>query len=149
MHIITNILIQEIISLSYDHNNIIFHFRGYSYINEKELEYKVLLKDIDNEFKEEFLTKENFVRFNNLSPGYYKFFVKVKNERGIWSNTVSTANFEIEKPYYNQIWFYTLIIIAFGFTAYTLQDYYSEKKYSSRLEKEVQKRTELLSMSEK
>ncbi len=136
-------------SLSFDHNNIIFHYRGYSFINEDKIVYKVLITNFNNDFKEEFLTKENFVRFNNLPPGKYKFLVSVKNEKGIWSNTIKSASIIIEKPFYNQFWFYALSVFLFGFIIYTVQDYYSQRKYSSKLEKEVIKRTNLLRKSER
>ena len=136
------------VELSYTQNNILFHYRGLSFIDENSLRYHVEIKDIDNGWSNKFITSENVARFTNLNPGRYTVSLVTENPKTTFSDSLFTPIVTINKPFFNQWWFYLINFLIASSIIYSVQNYISQKKYSSRLEKEVLERTKLLSKSE-
>lgn len=129
-------------------DNLIFHFRGLSFIDESAEEYHVQLSKLNDSWKDEYITMEPFARFSNLDAGDYIFTVKYKNARGIFSLPVQSSIINIKTPFYNEIWFYILSLFAVAMVIYTVQDYYNQRKYSNELKVQVKERTLQLEQSE-
>lgn len=56
-----------------DKNNLTFHYRGLSFLDEKRNSYQIKLSEVDGDYYNEFTTKATSARFNNLAPGDYVF----------------------------------------------------------------------------
>ena len=136
-------------NFAFDQNDLTFHYRGLSFIDESKNKFHLYLKNISVDSKNEYITSEIKVRFSNLAPGQYVFSVALENSKGILSAAVKSGIITIEKPFYSQVWFYFSISAVIIFIIYSIHNYISQKEYSKKLESEVLERTELLSSSEK
>lgn len=136
-------------STEHSDNNIRIEYSGLSFIDEKENTYKVELYNFHKNLIDHVETKENSVRFSNLEPDIYYITVQMTNPKGVVSSVQQTAFITVESPFYNQVWFYIVIIVAGGFLLYIAFDIYSNKKYSKELEIKVAERTKELEQSEK
>ena len=137
------------ITLSHDNNSFSIHFRCLSFIDESNIVFYPKLLDPDGEIIEEFETREKSARFSNLLPGDYIIELSAKNSNTIKSNVIYSNIITIESPFYNTFWFYSLIVIVFGFIIYSINRNISQKKYSRLLEKEVNQRTAELEDAER
>jgi len=124
-----------------NNNNLIFNYRGLSFIDEKRNVYQIKLTEVDGDYQNEFYSKSTSARFNNLAAGNYIFSVRVKNSKGIWSAWKNSAIISVEEHFYNEPIFYLSIFAAFIIAAFTINDYYQQRKYNKRLEKAVEVRT--------
>ncbi|MCF8242800.1 MAG: PAS domain S-box protein [Melioribacteraceae bacterium] len=144
----TRYKLDEPLDLGYNQYNISIHYRALTFIDENAIRYKVALKDKSGKWVDEFITTESQARFTNLEEGDYTFVVSARNASGIWSSEVTTAKIVINEPFYNQFWFHSIAVVLLGFILYGVQNYYSQKRYSKKLENDVKKRTEELRDSE-
>ncbi|MBI9072531.1 MAG: PAS domain S-box protein [Melioribacteraceae bacterium] len=141
--------LNEELEFPYNQNNLFFKYRGYSYLDETKNIFRIELTDDDNEiifFNE---TRETKYLINNIDPGKYYFRFQFKNAKGIWSEPITSALIKINSPFYKEPWAITGVFIFFGVFFFYIYDYISSKKYSKDLEKKVEERTLLLSVSEK
>jgi len=105
--------------LSYDQNDLIFHFRTISFYDEAHIRYRVKLKGYDNEWQEIPYPTQRSVQYRNLKPGNYQFMVQASIKYGNWSDTAYSPVFEINRAFTQTIWFrgligLTVILIIIG-----------------------------------
>lgn len=129
-------------------NTLVFHFRAVSFVDEDAVRFRTKLEGFDQEWSSESASGDGQIRYTNLPPGRYKFYLKAKNAEGLWSEVVSSADIIIQKPFWKESWFYILLLLTIGFGVYGIQDYYSKKRYASLLEKQVHEKTVELQESE-
>jgi len=134
--------------LAYEENNIAFYFKGISFMDESRIRFQSKLEGFENQWSEEFYTYRQMVRYLSLPPGHYRFHLRVKNALGIWSDPVISPGIIIQRPYYQQWWFYLLLLLLAGFVSTGIYQYFSQKKYSTRLAKEIAESTRQLRTSE-
>lgn len=136
------------LELPYDRNNLTFHFRAISFIDEKQVIYQYKLEGLDTAWSDKVFYLNNSIRYNNLKPGSYRFCVKASNSLGIWSEPVCSAFIRIEQPFWYRWWFViTTIIILVGIGILTGR-YVLIIRYNARLEEMVTARTRELERSE-
>ncbi len=136
------------VNLPYDQNNLVFHFRAISYINEKQIFYKYKLEGIDTSWSAELNIRDNRFDFLSLRPGHYRFCVKARNSLGIWSETLRSPLITINKPIWLRWWFLAIIILIVTTIAFFSIRYIWASKYRKQLEEMVAKRTSELEHSE-
>ncbi len=136
--------LQTVNKLKHNMNNLLFHFRAVSFIDEDAIRFQTKLEGFDRDWSSERTLNEGQVRYTNLSPGRYKFYLKAKNAVDVWSEVISSADIIIQRPFWNEWWFYLLLFLIFGLGFYSVQDYFSKKRYASLLEKQVHEKTEEL-----
>ncbi|MBK7230112.1 MAG: PAS domain S-box protein [Ignavibacteriales bacterium] len=124
-----------------DKNNLTFHYRGLSFLDEKRNSYQIKLSEVDGDYYNEFTTKATSARFNNLAPGDYVFSVRVKNSKGIWSNWANSSVITVKKFFYQELFFQLGVLGLFLFITYSLYNYIQQKKYTKQLEHAVDIRT--------
>jgi PAS domain S-box-containing protein len=134
--------------LAYEENNIVFHFKGISFLDERQVRFKTMLEGFDNQWSDELYSYRQMVRYRSLPPGRYRFHLKVKNALGIWSDPVTSPGIVIQRPYYQQWWFYLLMLLLAGILSTGTYQYFYQKRYSTRLSKKVTERTRQLRASE-
>jgi two-component sensor histidine kinase/ligand-binding sensor domain-containing protein len=129
------------ISLSNINDNITFYISGCSYINEKENKISWMLEGADNEWKKEIIYQSNEISYDNLTPGDYKLYVRMRNANGVLGPATASAVITIEKPLYMKWWFLLFsAFILFGIV-YSGITYFSQRKYTRFLKKEIDKVT--------
>jgi len=140
--------VQTVHKLKHNMNTLVFHFRAVSFVDEDAVRFRTKLEGFDQEWSSESASGDGQIRYTNLPPGRYKFYLKAKNAEGLWSEVVSSADIIIQKPFWKESWFYILLLLTIGFGVYGIQDYYSKKRYASLLEKQVHEKTVELQESE-
>lgn len=134
--------------LASEENNIAFHFKGISFLDERRVRFQTWLEGFDSQWSEELHPYRQMVRYRSLPPGRYRFHLRVRNALGIWSDPVTSPGVIIQKPYYQQWWFYLLILVCAGIVSTAIYQYFYQKRYSARLAKEITERTRQLRASE-
>ncbi|UCE17451.1 MAG: PAS domain S-box protein [Gemmatimonadota bacterium] len=134
--------------LNYDRNNLIFHFRCVSFINEEFILYRCKLDGFETEWTPEYQSADRQIRYTNLKPGHYRFHIQAKNALGVWSPIRSSGVIVIQRPFWMQWWFYILPFMCIGLVFGIVALHISRKRYTSRLEGEIRERTNQLRESE-
>lgn len=141
--------ISKTVDVGPNNNNLIFNFRGLSFIDEKRNLFQIKLIEVNGDYQNEFTTKSTSARFNNLAPGDYIFSVRVQNSKGVWSEWKNSSLITVQDHFYNEPLFYLSVFGLLLFAAFTLNDYYQQKKYTKKLEKAVDERTKDLQETQK
>ena len=137
------------IELNFKQDTVTFHFRGISFLDETAVRFRHKLKGIDNDWLEEHYPYNQVIRYSNLAPGTYRFFLKARNSLGSWSEPAVSAEIIVLKPFYRTWWFYLSMVLAFGLMLYGTFYFYNAKRSAGLLEKLVEERTGQLNASEK
>lgn len=98
----------QALELNSEQNNLVFHYAGLSYRDEKAVRYRYMIEGLDKNWSE--VTPERYVRYRNVPPGTYKFKVEATIGDDIWSIAPATASFTIHPPFYQTYWFMALAI---------------------------------------
>lgn len=134
------------LKIPFNHNSLIFSFQGISFVNEKNIEYQVFLSGFDESWVD--LGRQSSIRYTNIPPGDYQLLVKSRNPSEEWSNVLKSGIITIKAPFYSQWWFFVIVSLGLLTLAFLLFKYFSQKRYSTLLESEVESRTHLLKESE-
>jgi signal transduction histidine kinase/ligand-binding sensor domain-containing protein/CheY-like chemotaxis protein len=129
------------IQLAYNENNIGFHFRGISFVNEKAVRFKHRLEGFEKEWSKEQYQHNRMISYTNLPPGNYYFHMKANNALGVWSDVVTSPGITILNPFYKTWWFYLLAALAVVVLFYIISRLFLEKRHAALLEKQVEERT--------
>ncbi|MGE5341633.1 MAG: ATP-binding protein [Candidatus Omnitrophota bacterium] len=139
---------QKDIQLSYSNNNIMFSFKAISFMDENRLRYQTWMERLDNGWSEEYYPYNQTIRYQNLQAGRYRFKFRARNVLGTWSKVVVSPEIVISKPFFQQWYFYLLILGLVGMMSGGFIRYFSERKYALKLEKQVKERTKELRAAE-
>ena len=137
------------ILLNYKTNTMIFHFRGVSFLDETAIRFKHKLEGFDQDWLEEHYPFKQMIRYSNLPAGKYRFHLKVKNARGVWSEPVISPEVVILEPFYKRWWFALLVFLLVVFILYGIFRFFLERRHAVLLEKQVEERTSQLQEVEK
>lgn len=135
------------VELSYDENNLDFHFVGLSYKDEEGVKYRYKLDGIDEHWSE--WTSRPVARYSNLPDGQYTLHAQVQNQDAVQNlkNKDFKIQFSISPPFWETTWFILLSIVVIGISGYLIHKW-SMKKLEDQnrvLEEKVGKRTAELS----
>lgn len=100
-------VIEPNFSLPYHANNLMFQLSGLSYRSRGTFTFKYRLMGLDTAWQVAQAT-DNLARFISLPPGKYTFEALTMNEDGLESLKKEQLSFEIQKPFWQTWWFYTL-----------------------------------------
>ncbi|MGD2092423.1 MAG: two-component regulator propeller domain-containing protein [Candidatus Aminicenantes bacterium] len=137
------------ITLEHHQDDLIFYFRGISFIDEKAVGYNLKLEGFDQQWSINIRPTNNQIRYTNLSPGNYRFHVQAVNKLGIKSALMSSGVITIKKPFHQTWAFYFLLLVGLVFLVYLVANFISKKRYADQLEEQVQKRTAQLESSQR
>ncbi|RPI65410.1 MAG: PAS domain S-box protein [Ignavibacteriales bacterium] len=129
------------VSVDPEKNNLTFHYRGLSFIDEKLNSYQIKLSKVGSKWVNQFSTNSNSARFNNLDYGDYVFSARVKNSKGIWSKWQTSSLVTIRKFYYQEPIFQIGLLSLFLIITYSAYSFTQQKKYTKKLELAVDLRT--------
>jgi len=99
------------LKLPFTKNNVSFNFRGTSLSASGGILYSYMLEGYDKEFNQP--TKATSATYTNLPGGQYTFRVKACNNNYVWNKEPASLTFQVIPPYYQTMWFYIVVIIAF------------------------------------
>lgn len=136
----------EKINLSYKENSFSIDFCALDFVNGSHLKYRYQLSGFD---KNVICTAPPFLnaKYTNISPGDYKFEVEVCNQYGEWEHMPTSFLIHISTPWYQQYWFFCLMVFFIGISIYTFIRYREKKLRLNeiRLESLIAERTQALS----
>ena len=134
--------------LRHDENDLIFHFRAVSLLDEERILISSWLEGFELDWLTPYRSPNRERRYTNLPPGRYVLHLKAANAEGAWSETVSSAELIIARPFWQQTWFFLIMASLVAAALYAASSHQSQRKYSRRLEAEVAERVAQL-MTEK
>ncbi|MFQ5582979.1 MAG: two-component regulator propeller domain-containing protein, partial [Calditrichia bacterium] len=129
-------------------NNLTFFYRAISYIDEKSIPLKIKLEGFDRDWLFTTRSATQSIRYTNLPPGQYRLHLQAANVMGLWSKVISSSPIFIPKPFWQQWWFYLIILLIVGMVGYSIDYYFSSKRFSRELMKQITERTTQLNASE-
>lgn len=105
--------------------NIVISYNAIGYRAGDRMQYKYFL---EGEEEDTIWTNNQEVRYTNIAPGNYTFYVWAQNEDGVWSENPDKVSFCIPKKYYESGWFVFLMILMVGFILYFIIKEYNKRK---------------------
>lgn len=129
--------------LTFDHNtqSLAFHFRGISFYDEKAVRFQHKLEGFDRQWSGEQYPYNQVLRYANIPAGKYRFYLRARNARGIWSKTISTSTLVIRGPFYRKWWFLSPAFLLVALLGYVVFRFFTQQRYAALLEKQVVERT--------
>ncbi len=128
----------EKVNINFSDRHITFHFTSPVFNNNKGIEYYYKLGQ--NQWIK---LASPVLELNELRPGFYNLYVKVRHSNTIWSNEL-VYPFQVERPFYLAWWFYiTLGVILLAWIMYIwrskIQRLEMEQKLKLNYEQEINK----------
>jgi len=136
-------------SFEYDLDDLIFYFKGISFIDEDAVKYNFKLEGIDREWITHYHSPDNQIRYLNVPPGKYRFHMQAINSLGIKSPIISSGLITIKKPFFQTWWFYFILFVMIVLLILFIANFISKRRYAAHLEEQIRERTKQLEESEK
>jgi ligand-binding sensor domain-containing protein/serine phosphatase RsbU (regulator of sigma subunit) len=132
--------IPQKLTLPYYKNNISFDFEALCFHATDSVSFQWKLEGIYNEWSP--ITNSREAVYTNLPSGKYVFWVRTKNQEGMWSAPQKFA-FEIQTPFWQELWFKVVALLAIVGLVYLIfrARIRHIKKQKERLEKLVDQKT--------
>ncbi len=131
------------ITLKYNQNYFGFQFSMLDYLHPERCQYAYYLEGEGVDTSWNYVGNKHTATYTNLDPGNYIFHVKASNHEGYWNETPVSIIIHIKPPYWDTIWFRTLVFLMI--VAILLGIYFLRinrlRKQKIYLETLVQKRT--------
>jgi signal transduction histidine kinase len=110
------------IAFSYLQNDLQFHISTPALSPSQDIHFKYRLVGASDEWM---LTEHNerVLRFASLMPGSYRFEAMAVNNAGIVQGRIIAFPFEIQKPWWGQLWFYLLMALLLIMLIYAVHNY--------------------------
>ena len=106
----------DIISLTYSDNTFSFEFAAIDFYSNGRNVYRYKLIGQDKKWVNS--GDKNYVRYANLDPGKYEFWVVAANRDGVWSDDIKKLYIRIQPPFWQTWWFYFVCTGLFGYVAF-------------------------------
>ncbi len=127
--------------LRHDQNNVKIGFLGFWYQNPGSVSFMYQLDNYDRDW---ITTHDYSATYSKLPPGDYTFKLRVSDSND-FSGTIETKiHFVISPPFWRTGWFYSLVVLIIGFSAYSFVRFREQKLLRDKreLEVKVRERTE-------
>ena len=130
-------------SFRYNENNLSFYYSGLYYSQPTRIQYQYRLEGYDKNWVN---TKDRIKNFPQLPPGTYTFKVRVSLNQNFSASDEAAFTFTIEPPFWRQLWFIVLSIIALAAILYLIiyQREKSIKKYNKLESEKIRSQLETL-----
>jgi len=130
-------------SFKYNQNNLSFYYTGLYYSQPNRIQYQYKLEGYDKNWVS---TKDRIKNFPQLPPGTYTFKVRVSLNQNFSASDEAAFTFTIEPPFWRQLWFIALSIIALAAILYLIiyQREKSIKKYNKLESEKIRSQLETL-----
>jgi serine phosphatase RsbU (regulator of sigma subunit) len=130
------------LTLPHQQNHLTFNYIGLCYTNPKKVRYQYKLQGLDKKWSP--IVDKTEAVYANIPPGEYTFLVKSCNNDGIWNKVPTSFTFNIEAPFWQQTWFYSVSIVILAMLIYIYMKIRlsSLKNAKIKLEIKVKERTQ-------
>ncbi|WP_306643440.1 adenylate/guanylate cyclase domain-containing protein [Sanyastnella coralliicola] len=114
----------------YDQNHLTFHFDGFDWVDEREVQFSYFLEGVDRDWSKP--SKVRSTTYQSIPPGEYKFQVRAVGSDGHVGPTEDYW-FTIDQPFWKTTWFLVACLILAAITIYLLVRW---RTYRLRIENE-------------
>jgi len=108
----------QVASIAPGHTRFSFEYAGLSFAAPQKVRYRYKLEGFDKNWIE--AGAERTAYYTNIPPGSYRFRVLARNNDGFWNEAGAVTGFIVEPHFYQTIWFYCLLALAFAGGAYLI-----------------------------
>ena len=138
---------QDEVSLDYSSRNITFTILGLYFYNEDDLTFSYKLSGFDEDWQ--VAERNENIRYNNLSPGKYKFAVRALID-GQPEGEILYKGFEIRTPFWQESWFILLTFVLLTFMVYIIFRYKTKRilKVNRELQSQIDKNVKDLALAQ-
>lgn len=132
------------LTLDYNENHLTFEYSAINLTSPEYVQYSFKLEPFDNDWYKS--TKKTSVTYSNLPPGEYTFYLKARNNDGVWTNEPTTYSFVINTPFWQTWWFYLLAFVGVIYLLVKVSTVLERRQriISRELERKVRERTILI-----
>lgn len=109
--------LKKCIKLGYNESDFTIFYTGIYFTRANELSYAYQMLGQDKDWI--FAGSNNNARYLNLSPGLYRFKLKVANYDGVWSEPKSIW-ISIARPFWMETWFVLIALFLFSLAVFGL-----------------------------
>ena len=108
--------------LPYYNNDLQFIFSAPAFFDPGDVSFRYRLQGVDKEWQ---TTRpgERTLRYASLQPGSYRFEAYAINKKGLQQEQGISFSVQISKPWWNQWWFYAMILLLLIACIYLLEKY--------------------------
>lgn len=99
----------------HNENHLSFNYSGLWYQYPEKVEFQIRLKGHDLDWIN---TRNKSVIYSNLSPGKYRFEVKVGLYENYSNSITASYSFEVRQPFWMSFWFYLILAIVLAALIY-------------------------------
>ncbi len=135
-------------SFAAGNNDLTFRFHVLSLIDESRTQIRYRLAGLDQDWRNLPTPLLQEARYYDLPPQTYVFELQAASADEVWGDVLRSAPLTIARPFFRQPWFYGLLILLGLGAVQVLQSYFAQRRYSRRLEREVEARVAELRASE-
>ncbi|MBS4014440.1 MAG: SpoIIE family protein phosphatase [Bacteroidetes bacterium] len=124
--------------LTYNQNNITFHFNAVETGRNFLINYQYMLIGQDKDWRP--VTRNSFATYGNLYEGDYIFIVRAQSPEGVWSDEVSLS-FKVLPPWWRNWWMYIMYVFILVFSGWMIvlwriRNLQKDKKFLEQVVKE-------------
>ncbi|MGC4023486.1 MAG: two-component regulator propeller domain-containing protein [Cyclobacteriaceae bacterium] len=123
--------------LKHDENNIKIDFLGFWYQNPEALSFIYQLENYDPDW---ITTHDRVATYSKLPPGDYIFKLKVSDTHDFSQSVESKIHFVVKPPFWRTTFFYFLVILTLGLSAYLFIHYRERQLLQDKQELEIKVR---------
>jgi PAS domain S-box-containing protein len=129
-------------------NDLIFRFHVLSLIDESRTQIRYRLAGLDADWRSLPTPLLQEARYYDLPSNEYVFELQAASADEVWGPVQRSALLKIDAPFFRQPWFFGLLaLLALG-ALFVSQSFFAQRRYSRRLEGEVEARVADLRASE-
>jgi ligand-binding sensor domain-containing protein len=88
-----------------------FDYAGLSFVAPQKVRYRYMLENFDPGWTEAGSRRTAY--YTNIPAGHYTFRVQAANNDGVWNTEGAALTFVLRPHFYQTLWFYALLILAF------------------------------------
>jgi signal transduction histidine kinase/ligand-binding sensor domain-containing protein len=89
-----------------------FDYAGLSYVAPQKVRYRYMLQGFDRTWT--YAGARRSAYYTNIPPGDYTFRVEATNNDGLWNDAGAKLTFNLQRHFYQTLWFYALLLLAAG-----------------------------------
>ncbi len=100
------------------HTRLEFYYTAPSFVAPEKVHFKYKLEGFDSDWVDG--DNRRIAYYTNLRPGNYTFRVLASNNDGVWNENGAAVGFYLKPYFYQNYWFYALILLALGLLGWQL-----------------------------
>ncbi|SHN15053.1 PAS domain S-box-containing protein [Cyclobacterium lianum] len=131
----------DFLTVPYQLNNIVCSFSAASFLNSPSLLVYYKLEGFHSDWQKVENPRSSDLYFNNLPPGTYRLAMKASLAGYPDSETVYSTEFQIDYPFYFQLWFILLVILFLIALGIGINSFYRQAKHQGVLKNSLNEKT--------